>query len=85
MDPKQIEIIYDYSAKGYNFRKKSKRVFKHNNCLPCKNMAEWELFVLKIFYPDYHQRAMDLAKKIDGYWGRFDNNGESADCVICVI
>lgn len=85
LDPKQLKIIYEYSAKGYNYRKKSKRVFKHNNCLPCKNMAQWELFVLKIFYPDYYKRAMELSDKINGYWGRVDNTGESADCVICVV
>lgn len=44
LHPNQLKIIKQYYAKGRNFRRNLIRVFKHNNCLPCKNMHQWEIF-----------------------------------------
>lgn len=58
--------IYDISEKG-------KRVFTHNNCLPCKNMTAKQLASVGRHYPDYALRAQDTAAQIPGaYWGRDD-------------
>ena len=59
--------IYDIrNAKG-------KRVFTHNNCLPCKNMQIDDFEVVKEFFPDYWQKAMDLSNELQKYWGRSEN------------
>jgi hypothetical protein len=50
-----------------------KRVFTHNNCLPCKNMSKRQLETVGRFFPKYAQRALDAADRIPGsYWGRED-------------
>ena len=59
--------IYDIrNAKG-------KRVFTHNNCLPCKNMQIDDFEEVKEFFPDYWQKAMDLSNELQKYWGRSEN------------
>jgi 3'-phosphoadenosine 5'-phosphosulfate sulfotransferase (PAPS reductase)/FAD synthetase len=59
--------IYDIrNAKG-------KRVFTHNNCLPCKNMQIDDFEEVKEFFPDYWQKAMDLSTELQKYWGRSEN------------
>lgn len=47
-----------------------KRLFKHNNCLPCKNMTVEEMEIVKEYYPELHQKAMDLSVRLQKYWGR---------------
>lgn len=47
-----------------------KRIFKHNNCLPCKNMYPEDMLAVKLHFPSYHNDAMRLSSKIDRYWGR---------------
>lgn len=60
--------IYDIrNAKG-------KRVFTHNNCLPCKNMQIDDFEEVKEFFPDYWQKAMDLSTDLQKYWGRSEND-----------
>lgn len=49
---------------------KDKRVFKHNNCLPCKNMYTHELIAIEYFYFSYYKNAMDLSSRLKLYWGR---------------
>lgn len=50
-----------------------KRVFLHNNCLPCKNMTTRQLVTVGRHYPAYAQRAQQTAAQIPGaYWGRDD-------------
>lgn len=49
---------------------RSERVFKHNNCLPCKNMYPWELVVIEFFYPQYFKDAMLLSQRLKKYFGR---------------
>lgn len=48
----------------------SKRVFKHNNCLPCKNMHPDDLLCIEYFYPEYMKAANELADRLQAYWGR---------------
>lgn len=47
-----------------------KRVFKHNNCLPCKNMNLEDMLILEYAYPDRLNTALDLSKQLQKYWGR---------------
>jgi len=86
LNENQRAIIADYSSKGFNWRRNSYRVFKHNNCLPCKNMHQWELFLVRIFFPSYMKKADDLATKLGSYWGRsVEIVDEDTDCAICSI
>lgn len=55
----------------YDFRnKQGERVFKHNNCLPCKNMTQNQIDDVKKYYPEYWGKADNLSKKLNKYWGR---------------
>jgi len=56
--------IYDIKDKV------GKRVFKHNNCLPCKNMTVKQLKSVATHYPDYYARALDVEKNTGSYFGR---------------
>lgn len=47
-----------------------KRVFKHNNCLPCKNMYPEDLQAIREHYPGYFAAAMQTSEKLKAYWGR---------------
>ena len=86
LSEKQFNTIKKYHSQGFNNMRKSYRVFKHNNCLPCKNMHQWEIFLLRIFYPGYYKRAMDLAEELGSYWGRSDEIvNENSDCAICSV
>ncbi len=49
---------------------RDKRVFMHNNCLPCKNMYSHELIAIEYFYFNYYKNAMALSSKLKLYWGR---------------
>jgi hypothetical protein len=55
--------IYDIKDKF------GKRVFKHNNCLPCKNMNTEGIEDVKIFYPEYYIAAVSLSSRLQKYWG----------------
>lgn len=48
----------------------NKRVFKHNNCLPCKNMYTDDMLAVEYFYPEYMANANELSSKLKAYWGR---------------
>ena len=67
-----------YSHKDAN----GKRIFKHNNCLPCKNMHGREMKLVKEYYPDYYDNALslakDLAEQLDKpiHWGRKDEGDD---------
>ena len=60
--------------------RKGKRVFTHNNCLPCKNMNKKDFEKVRKHYPEYAQRADELAAELGQYWGR--NKGD-ASCQVC--
>jgi len=47
-----------------------KRVFKHNNCLPCKNMYPADIEAVKQYYPEYYMQAMNLSAELGSFWGR---------------
>lgn len=47
-----------------------KRVFKHNNCLPCKNMDIDDMLAVAYFYPEYMNKATATANRLQVYWGR---------------
>lgn len=49
---------------------KGKRIFKHNNCLPCKNDDVKGYKNVKLYFPKKHEKAMATSKKIGAYWGR---------------
>ena len=50
--------------------KNGKRVFKHNNCLPCKNMNIKDMEAVRQHYPEMHAKAMQLSEDLEAYWGR---------------
>lgn len=50
------------------------RVFNHNNCLPCKNMDAKGMANVKRYFPDEHQDAMELSRKLNRHWGRKSDN-----------
>ncbi len=49
---------------------KGKRLFKHNNCLPCKNMYPKDINNIKQHYPEYYNKAIQLSAELSKYWGR---------------
>lgn len=87
LDKSQYNIVKGYAEQGYNNMSKTYRVFKHNNCLPCKNMHQWEIAMVGIFFPQYYDPAMKLAEKLGTYWGRSAASpiNESTDCAVCVV
>ena len=86
LDPKQRKTIKKYHKQGFNNMSQTYRVFKHNNCLPCKNMHQWELFMVRVFYKDQYDKAIKLAKKLGSHWGREGKEvNELTDCEICSV
>ena len=47
-----------------------KRVFTHNNCLPCKNMTVRQMKNVAVYFPRYADRAEAMAQRIGNFWGR---------------
>ena len=69
-----------------------KRVFKHNNCLPCKNMNEKDFVAIKKYYVKYYGNAMALSNKLKSYWRRDEAEfyatfgrdlGQDSTCEVC--
>jgi 3'-phosphoadenosine 5'-phosphosulfate sulfotransferase (PAPS reductase)/FAD synthetase len=57
--------------KIYDIRDESgKRVFKHNNCLPCKNMYPKDLSAIRTHFPKFFDNAMKTSEKLKKHWGR---------------
>jgi hypothetical protein len=55
----------------YNLRDSSgRRLFQHNNCLPCKNMKLAQIRAVAEHYPKYWARAEAMAERLGNYWGR---------------
>ena len=77
-----------YAVRGFGYFGSSS-VFAHNNCLPCKNMSTWELYLVKLFYPLKFDKAMETAKKTGTYWGRnadgLNESGRNASCSFCAF
>ncbi len=47
-----------------------KRIFKHNNCLPCKNMDTKDMGAVKKYFPEKHNKAIELSAELGKHWGR---------------
>jgi 3'-phosphoadenosine 5'-phosphosulfate sulfotransferase (PAPS reductase)/FAD synthetase len=69
------------------------RVFKHNNCLPCKNMYPHEMIAIEFFFVFYYKNAMLLSDKLKKHWGRDKDQfystfgrelGQESTCGSCV-
>lgn len=54
----------------YDIKENGKRVFTHNNCLPCKNMTPKQLKATKKYFPDKYARALEVEKITGSYFGR---------------
>jgi hypothetical protein len=50
--------------------KDGKRIFKHNNCLPCKNMQPDDFEAVAIYYPANYVAALQLSQELKKFWGR---------------
>ena len=79
-DDPAFAVIEKYSNQGHGYRKQ-KRVFAHNNCLPCKNFQAWQYEIMALFYPDRAHEAQELAKRIGSHWGR----GDGVECAVCTF
>lgn len=69
-----------------------KRVFKHNNCMPCKNMYPKDIKAIKKYYPPYYVSAMQLSSELSKFWGRDKDEfymtfgrdlGQEVTCEVC--
>lgn len=47
-----------------------KRLFKHNNCLPCKNMHMKDMKAVAEHFPEHMSNAVALSNRLNAYWGR---------------
>jgi len=66
-----VDELIGWHPKIYDIKDSNgKRLFKHNNCLPCKNMTLEEIELVRIYYPELYQKAMDLAERLSAYFGR---------------
>lgn len=65
----------------YDITENKKRVFKHNNCLPCKNMNQKDFEAVEKYYPKYASEAQRLADDLHSHWGRVE--GQTVGCSFC--
>ena len=76
------QIIGWYPA-IYDIRENGRRVFTHNNCLPCKNMSAKQFASVGKYFPAYARQAEETAAQIPGgYWGR-DDVPDVFKCDVC--
>jgi len=54
----------------YDIKQNGKRVFAHNNCLPCKNHTKDQFASVEIYYPEYYKKAQELSERLEQFWGR---------------
>lgn len=54
----------------YDILENGKRVFTHNNCLPCKNMTTKQIQKVELYFPTYFNEANKLSCEIGKHWGR---------------
>jgi len=67
-------LIYDIK------NDKGKRVFTHNNCLPCKNMSAKQFESVKTFFPSYYSKAIELEARTGLYFGRAESDIGCSRC-----
>lgn len=67
----KMHLLDDYTIGQINKKIRNKeRVFKHNNCLPCKNMTIIEMLTVEYFFLTYWKGAQALSDRLKKYWGR---------------
>lgn len=66
----KVEKYIGWYPAIYKIKERGKRVFKHNNCLPCKNMEDKDLQAVEKYYPKYMDKALALSDDLKSYWGR---------------
>jgi hypothetical protein len=54
----------------YDIKENGKRVFTHNNCLPCKNMTDKQLSMVEKYFPAKYERAKEVELITGKYFGR---------------
>jgi hypothetical protein len=77
---------------------KDKRVFTHNNCLPCKNMQLDDMLAVEYFYAEYWSKASNLSEDLQKHWGRqkqefyttfgrqdYETNYQKQSCGVCAM
>ena len=83
----------------YDLRdEKGKRLFTHNNCLPCKNMQLNDYKKVQKYFPQYWEKAEALASELQKHWGRskedyyvsfgrkdYEVNFETQICDTCAV
>lgn len=78
-----VEKTIGWYPEIYKIKEQGKRIFKHNNCLPCKNMTANQFVSIGKYFPAKAKRAEETAAKIDGaYWGR-DDVPDIFKCDVC--
>lgn len=70
-----VKTHLGWYPKIYDIKERGKRVFLHNNCLPCKNMGDKQLGKVAKYFPEKAAAAMELSDRIGSYWGRGDGEG----------
>lgn len=65
-----VKNAIGWYPKIYDIKYKGKRLFSHNNCLPCKNMREGEMKLVEYYYPEFYNQAMILSERLTSYCGR---------------
>lgn len=68
-----------WHPKIYDIKEDGKRVFTHNNCLPCKNMTPRQLKKTAQYFPEKFARAKEVEAATGSYFGRDCAGG----CVVC--
>jgi len=63
---------------------RGRRLFAHNNCLPCKNMTLGQIRHVAEHYPAYWRKAEAMAERIGNYWGRASEY-PGDPCALCVF
>jgi hypothetical protein len=61
-----------------------RRLFTHNNCLPCKNMKLDQIRAVAKHFPAFWARAESMAERIGNFWGR-PSEYAGDPCALCVF
>lgn len=75
-----VDRCIGWHPKIYDIKEKGKRVFTHNNCLPCKNMTPKQLKNVAKYFPEKYKRALEVEKNTGSYFGRSKCD---TGCAVC--
>jgi len=75
-----VKRCIGWYPKIYDIREEGKRVFKHNNCLPCKNMTPKQFEDVRKYFPEKYARALQVEAATDKYFGRSKCD---TGCAVC--